>query len=48
MTPESIAEKIILLANDKLLREKLVDATRKEVNTTALTEPQKVMNLILS
>lgn len=48
MTPESIAQKILLLANDEQLRNKLIEATKKEVNLTALTEPQKVMNLILS
>ena len=48
MTPESIAEKIMLLVSNVQLREKLVDATRIEVNTTSITEPQKVMNLILS
>lgn len=48
MTPESIAAKIMLLASNVKLREKLIDATRTEVNTTSITEPQKVMNLILS
>ena len=48
MTPESIAQKILLLANDEQLRNKLIEATKKEVNLTAQTEPQKVMNLILS
>ena len=48
MTPESIAAKIMLLASNVQLREKLSDATRTEVNTTSITEPQKVMNLILS
>ena len=48
MTPESIAAKIMLLASNVQLREKLIDATRTEVNTTSITEPQKVMNLILS
>lgn len=48
MNAESIAEKILLLASNVKLREKLIDATRTEVNTTSITEPQKVMNLILS
>ena len=48
MNAESIAEKILLLASSPKLREKLIDATRAEVNTTSITEPQKVMNLILS
>jgi len=48
MTPESIAEKIMLLVENPLLRERLIEATKKEVNTTAITEPQKVMKLLLS
>lgn len=48
MNAESIAEKIMLLASSIPLREKLIDATRAEINTTSITEPQKVMNLILS
>jgi glycosyltransferase involved in cell wall biosynthesis len=48
MSPESIAQKILLLANDEQLRNKLIEGTKKEVNLTAQTEPQKVMNLILS
>lgn len=48
MTPESIAEKILLLVENPLLREDLIEATKKEVNTTAITEPQKVMKLLLS
>jgi glycosyltransferase involved in cell wall biosynthesis len=48
MTPESIAAKIMLLASNVQLREKLIDTTRTEANTTSITEPQKVMNLILS
>ena len=48
MKAESIAEKVILLASNLKLREKLIDATKAEVNTTSITEPQKVMNLILS
>ena len=48
MNAESIAEKIILLASNVSLREKLIDATKAEVNTTSITEPRKVMQLILS
>ena len=48
MTAESIASKIMLLASNEQLRNKLIDATKREVNTTSFTEPQKVMNLILS
>ena len=48
MTAASIAERIMLLASNVKLREKLIDATRSEVNTTSITEPKKVMNLILS
>lgn len=48
MNAESIANKIMLLASDNQLRNNLIEATKKEVNTTALTEPHKVMNLILS
>jgi len=48
MTAESIADKILLLARNEPLRKKLIEAIKKEVNTTALIEPQKVMNLILS
>lgn len=48
MTAESIADKIMLLASNEPLREKLISATRAEANTTTITEPQKVMNLILS
>ncbi len=48
MNAESISEKILLLFSDKQLRERLINATKQEVNTTAVTEPIKVMNLILS
>ncbi len=48
MKAESIADKILLLASDVKLREKLINATRAEINTTSITEPQKVMSLILS
>lgn len=48
MTPESIAEKIMLLVENSELRNRLIKATQQEVNTTAITEPQKVMTLLLS
>lgn len=48
MKAESIAENILQLATNLKLREMLIDATRAEVNTTSITEPKKVMNLILS
>jgi glycosyltransferase involved in cell wall biosynthesis len=48
MTADSIAEKVMLLASNVQLREKLIESTKLEVNTTSITEPQKVMNLILS
>ncbi len=47
MTPESVAEKILMLINDDALRERIIDATKREVNTTSLTEPQKVMDMLL-
>ena len=48
MKADSIASKVMLMASNEQLRKKLIDATIKEVNNTAQTEPQKVMNLILS
>ena len=48
MTPESVAEKILMLINDDALRERIIDATKWEVNTTSVTEPQKVMDLLLA
>ena len=48
MNAESIAEKLMLLASNVRFRENLIEATRTEVNLTAVTEPQKVMDLILS
>lgn len=48
MTPDSVAEKILMLIKDDALREKIIDATKKEVNTTSVTEPQKVMDLLLA
>ena len=48
MNPESVAEKILMLINDNALRERIIDATKREVNTTSVTEPQKVMDLLLA
>lgn len=48
MTPESVAEKILLLVNDEALRNRIIDATKREVNTTSVTEPKKVMDLLLA
>ena len=48
MTPESVAEKIMRILKDDSLRDKLVEGTKMEVNTTAETEPKKVMELLLS
>ena len=48
MTPESVAEKIVRILKDDSLRDKLVEGTKREVNTTAETEPKKVMELLLS
>lgn len=48
MTPESVSEKILMIVNDETLRNKIVEATKREVNTTSVTEPKKVMELLLS
>lgn len=48
MNPESVAEKILMLINDDALRERIIDATKREVNTTSVTEPQKVMDLLVA
>ena len=48
MNPKSVAEKIIRILKDDSLRDKLVEGTKREVNTTAETEPKKVMELLLS
>lgn len=48
MTAESIAHKIIALIENQPLKESLINATKQEVNTTSITEPQKVMELIMS
>ena len=48
MTPESVAEKIMMILNDEALRNRLIEATKKEINTTSITEPKKVMELLLA
>lgn len=48
MTPESVAEKILLLARDPALREKLIAATRFEEDQTAMTEAAKVNEMLLA
>ena len=48
MTPESIAQKIIQLAEDHLLRDKIICAISKEENTTANIESAKVNQMIAS
>lgn len=48
MTPESVAEKIMMILNDEKLRDRLIEGTKKEVNSTAKTEPRKVMDLLLA
>lgn len=48
MTPDSVAEKILMLIDDDALRERIIDATKQEVNITSVTEPPKVMDLLLA
>jgi glycosyltransferase involved in cell wall biosynthesis len=48
MTPESLAEKIMMILNDEVLCERLIEGTKKEVNATVHTEPKKVMELLLA
>ena len=47
MTAESVAEKVMLLIHDEELRNRLIEATKQEVNMTSITEPKKVMALLL-
>ena len=47
MNPESVAEKIMMILNDESLRDRLIEGTKQEVNTTIETEPKKVMDLLL-
>lgn len=48
MNGESIANGIDLLYNDKNLRARIISNIDKEINSTASSEPKKVMNLILN
>lgn len=48
MTPESVAENILMIVNDEALRNRLVETTKKEINTTSITEPPKVMEMLLA
>lgn len=46
MTPEAIAEGIVLLIEDETLRTKIVEAVNSEQNLTSVTESQKVIAII--
>jgi glycosyltransferase involved in cell wall biosynthesis len=46
MTADDLADKIIKLATNTILREQLVEATKREVNMTAQTESKKVNQLL--
>lgn len=48
MTAPSIADQIIKLSDDHTMRDRLVEGTYREENTTSKTEPAKVMKMILS
>lgn len=48
MDAKDLADKIMLLAADSSLRERLVEATRQEVNDTANTEMKKVNHLLMA
>ena len=48
MTAESVAEKIMLLAKNNALREKLIVATRLEEDRTMVTEAAKVNKMLLA
>ena len=48
MTPESLAEKILLLANDPALRARLIAATRLEEDRTMSTELEKIHKMLLA
>lgn len=47
MNSESVAEKILMILNDETLRDRLIEGTKQEINTTYITEPKKVMELLL-
>ena len=46
MTPESVAENIVRLLDDKELRNHIIDSVSKEQNTTYITEVKKVEKMI--
>ena len=46
MTPESVAENIVRLLDDKELRNHIIDSVSKEQNTTYITEVAKVEKMI--
>ena len=48
MTSASVAEKVMLLMDDEALCHRLIEATKQEVNTTSITEPKKVMEMLLA
>ena len=48
MTAESVAEKVMWLIHDEGLRNRLIEATKQEVNMTSITEPKKVMGMLLA
>lgn len=48
MTPESLAEKILRLACSPELRQRLIDATRRDEDRTAETESAKFNEMLLS
>ena len=47
MTPESVADKIISIAENPAMRDQLIENTRREVNRTAETESELVNRLLL-
>ena len=46
MTPDSVAEKILELHQDKSLRNCIVSNLEQETNNTTLSEPAKFMQLV--
>ena len=47
MTAESLSEKIMMIVNNKELKEQLIANTQKEIDLTAVTESRKVNDLLL-
>lgn len=47
MTAESLSEKIMMIVNNKELKEQLIANTQKEIDLTAVTESKKVNDLLL-